>query len=316
MEEDPAREELEARRKAEEAEEQRAFAKVDKYKEARLGPAPKLVMREWVRPRPKPLGDKDLTDFAPLPPLVDLLKEKGKQEMEAVLKKTKKKRAAAEGSKDAFVLKKMKEGRVEEAPERETAQVVKEDMGPSAQVLKEDMGPSAQAAATVGPVVEVSPSPGEGNTRISKPETSAALKTAMYHACALAGCSTEEGGEARVAADCLVGVVEDTTVWSMARLTKVDFLRGFCSAQMEVATVAAALMNKATRAKVEVEPLRAQLERVKAQLQNLRVKIATGGRPLGVRVQRGWSVRKGQRRWKYLRWCRATQQSVLVPSSS
>lgn len=48
MEGDQAREELEARRKAEEAEERRVFAKEEKYKETQLGPAPKLVMRERV----------------------------------------------------------------------------------------------------------------------------------------------------------------------------------------------------------------------------------------------------------------------------
>lgn len=40
---------------------------------------------------------------------------------------------------------------------------------------------------------------------------------------------------------------------------------------MEATTLAAALPNKAERAKVEEEPLKAQLEGVKAQLQNLRI---------------------------------------------
>ncbi|XP_028052589.1 golgin subfamily A member 5-like [Camellia sinensis] len=120
-----------------------------------------------------PLGDKNLTDFAPLPPPVDPLKERSKQEVEVVLKKTKKKRAATEGSKNALVLKKLKERKTEgdsekekpeeekvkEAPEKETAEAAKGDKGPSAQVLeehvetaqaaKEDKGPSTQGVATV-----------------------------------------------------------------------------------------------------------------------------------------------------------------------
>lgn len=57
-------------------------------------------MRERVQPHPKPLGGKDLIDFAPLPPLVASLKERSKQEVEAMLKKKNKMRAAAEESKD------------------------------------------------------------------------------------------------------------------------------------------------------------------------------------------------------------------------
>lgn len=63
----------------------------------------------------------------------------------------------------------------------------------------------------------------------------------------------------------------------MVRLAKANLLRGFCSAQMEVATLATALMNKTACSMVEVEPLRTQLEEAKTQLQNLRVET-TGWR--------------------------------------
>ena len=76
--EDPAREELERQQKAEEEEERRLFARANKYKKTQLGPAPKLVSRERIWPRPKPLGDKNLTEFAPLPQPVDPLKKRGR----------------------------------------------------------------------------------------------------------------------------------------------------------------------------------------------------------------------------------------------
>ncbi|XP_028061482.1 formin-binding protein 4-like [Camellia sinensis] len=110
--EDPAREELEAQRKAgeeEEEEERRLFARADKYKETQLGPAPKLIARERIRPRPKPLGEKDLGSFEPRPPPVDPVKERANKKGEA-LKKKKKKRSVPEGAADAPGSKKARVG--------------------------------------------------------------------------------------------------------------------------------------------------------------------------------------------------------------
>ncbi|GMP43112.1 hypothetical protein CsSME_00012607 [Camellia sinensis var. sinensis] len=252
--------------------------------------------RKWVRPRPKPLGDKDLAGFTPLPPPADPLKERGKKEVEVVLKKPKKRRAAIEGEKSTPVVKKMKvgsedvpmvekvnEGRVGAAPEEEidpatkedkgpSAQVAKEDKGPSAQVLKEHVRPSAQTVVAVH-VLEVTSSPMGGKTGASTPRTGAALTTALYHVRAFAGRSVEEEGKAKAAADRLVGVLEDVAMRSMARLREVDLLRGLSSAQMEAATLAAALLNKSAHVKMEIEPLRVQLEGVKRQLQKLMEEI-------------------------------------------
>lgn len=56
--EDLAREELKVQRKADEEEEMRLFTRADKYREAKLGPAPKPIARERVQLHPKPLGKK------------------------------------------------------------------------------------------------------------------------------------------------------------------------------------------------------------------------------------------------------------------
>ncbi|GMP41152.1 hypothetical protein CsSME_00011348 [Camellia sinensis var. sinensis] len=68
--------ELEARRKAQEAEDRTIFARANKYKETQADRPPKAIPRERIRPRPKPLGEKDLGSFEPRPPLVDPVKER------------------------------------------------------------------------------------------------------------------------------------------------------------------------------------------------------------------------------------------------
>lgn len=60
-----------------------------------------------------------MTDFAPLPPPVDPLRERSRKEVDAVLKKKKKMRVVAMGSEGELALKKAKEGMVEEPPEEE-----------------------------------------------------------------------------------------------------------------------------------------------------------------------------------------------------
>lgn len=62
------RAELEARRRAQEAEDQAILAKAQKFKESQADRPPKPVARERIRPRPKPLGEKGLGKFVPRPP--------------------------------------------------------------------------------------------------------------------------------------------------------------------------------------------------------------------------------------------------------
>ncbi|GMP23750.1 hypothetical protein CsSME_00001236 [Camellia sinensis var. sinensis] len=109
LEEDPAREELEAQMKVREEKERRLFARADKYRETQLGPAPKLIARERIRPRPKPLGEKDLGNFEPRLPPVDPVKERANKKGEA-LKKKKKKMSVHEGAADAPGSKKARVG--------------------------------------------------------------------------------------------------------------------------------------------------------------------------------------------------------------
>lgn len=89
--------ELETRRKAQEAEDRTIFTKAKKFKEAQLGPPPKPVARERIRPPPKSLGEKDLGSFEPRPPSIDPVKERANKEGEAS-KKKKKRRVAPEGA--------------------------------------------------------------------------------------------------------------------------------------------------------------------------------------------------------------------------
>ncbi|XP_028069141.1 eukaryotic translation initiation factor 3 subunit A-like [Camellia sinensis] len=92
---DLGRAELEARRKAQEVEDRAVLAKATKLKEAQRDRPPQPIARERIRPRPRPLGEKDLSSFEPRPPPVDPIKEQAKKEGEA-LKKKKKKMSAPE----------------------------------------------------------------------------------------------------------------------------------------------------------------------------------------------------------------------------
>ncbi|THG16967.1 hypothetical protein TEA_010501 [Camellia sinensis var. sinensis] len=75
-------------------------------------------------------------------------------------------------------------------------------------------------------------------------------------------------------ADRLLGVVEDATVRAMESFIEAELLRGLCSSQMEPTTLAGALLKKAAYVKGEVEPLKAKLGEVKAQLESLRKETA------------------------------------------
>ncbi|GMP80158.1 hypothetical protein CsSME_00035367 [Camellia sinensis var. sinensis] len=246
-------------------------------------------MKERIQPRPKPLGDKDLTEFSPLLPPINPLKERSKREVEVGLKRSKKKRVAAEGGKDAPgwkkmrvgnedtpIVEKIKEGGVEVTPEGVVALEAQAYEGQGAQVEKEHMsamGPETQVeSGSAGPEQGME-QPAKGGPVPQGERERARLKTVIYHTAAVSGRLEGEGTEARTAAGRLLGVVEDVAVCSMASFMEAELLRGLCSAQMEVTALAGALLNKAARAKGEVQPLKAKLEEVKTKLESLRREI-------------------------------------------
>lgn len=83
------------------------------------------------------------------------------------------------------------------------------------------------------------------------------LTTAIYHARTVAGRLEREEGPARVGADRLVGIVEEAALHSASRFNEVELLRGLCSAQMEVTTLAGALLRKAGAAKLKADEAKA-----------------------------------------------------------
>lgn len=91
------------------------------------------------------------------------------------------------------------------------------------------------------------------------------LTTAIYHARAVAGQLEGEEGPARAGADRLVSIVEEAALRSAARFNEADLLRGLCSAQMEVTTLAGALLRKAGAAKLKAEEAKTQLAKLKEE---------------------------------------------------
>ncbi|GMQ04446.1 hypothetical protein CsSME_00049856 [Camellia sinensis var. sinensis] len=74
-----------------------------------------------------------------------------------------------------------------------------------------------------------------------------------------------EEGPARAAADRLVGIVDEAAVRSAARFNEAELLRGLCSVQMEVTTLAGALLRKAAATKVKLDEAKAQLANFKRE---------------------------------------------------
>ncbi|GMP99419.1 hypothetical protein CsSME_00046890 [Camellia sinensis var. sinensis] len=91
------------------------------------------------------------------------------------------------------------------------------------------------------------------------------LAIAIYHARAVFGRLEGEKGPTRAAADRLVGIVDDADVRSVARFNEAELLRGLCSAQMKVTTLAGALLRKAAAAKVKSDEAKAQLANFKGK---------------------------------------------------
>ncbi|XP_028099252.1 actin cytoskeleton-regulatory complex protein pan-1-like, partial [Camellia sinensis] len=85
---------LEERRRAQEVEDRAVMAKAAKLMEAQRDRPPQPIARERIRPRPRPLGEKDLSSFEPRPPPVDPVKEEARKGVEPLKKEKKKKRSA------------------------------------------------------------------------------------------------------------------------------------------------------------------------------------------------------------------------------
>ncbi|XP_028101991.1 neurofilament medium polypeptide-like [Camellia sinensis] len=79
----------------------------------------------------------------------------------------------------------------------------------------------------------------------------------------VAGRLEGEEGPARVGTDRLVGIVEEAALRSTARFNEAELLRGLCPAQMEVTTLAGALLRKAGAAKLKAEEAKTQLAKLK-----------------------------------------------------
>ena len=90
-------------------------------------------------------------------------------------------------------------------------------------------------------------------------EMGAGLGATTYHARAVAGRLEGDGGPARSVADRLVKMVDETALRSACGFNEADLLRGLYSAQMEVTTLAGALLRKAGAAKLKAEETKAQL---------------------------------------------------------
>ncbi|XP_028094547.1 uncharacterized protein LOC114294622 [Camellia sinensis] len=78
----------------------------------------------------------------------------------------------------------------------------------------------------------------------------------------VAGRLEGEEGPARAGADRLVGIVEEAALRSAARFNEAEQLRGLCSAQMEVTTLAGTLLRKAGAAKLKAEEAKTQLAKL------------------------------------------------------
>ncbi|XP_028110488.1 uncharacterized protein LOC114309001 [Camellia sinensis] len=235
------------------------MAKAAKLMEAQRDRPPQPIARERIRPRPRPLGEKDLSSFEPRPPPVDPVKEKARKGVEVLKKKKKKQRSAPEEAAEESRAKRAKVAPTEvEVPVAKDAPEVVEII-PTVEVV--EIAPPVQVEAGVS---EAAPSGGEQVQKRPDPqEGGVRLATAIYHARAVAGRLEGEEGPARTGADCLVKIVEEGALRAASGYNEADLLRGLCSAQMEVTTLAGALLRKAGAAKLKAEEARAQLAKLK-----------------------------------------------------
>ncbi|XP_028058007.1 uncharacterized protein LOC114261890 [Camellia sinensis] len=236
------------------------MAKAAKLIEAQRDRPPEPISRERIRPRPRPLGEKDLGSFEPRPPPVDPVKEKAREAVAALKKKKeKKKRGAPEEAAEESGAKRAKVAPTDaEVPAAKDAPEVVEII-PTVEVV--EMAPPVQVEAGLGEAapsgreqVQRRPDPQEGGVRVA---------TVIYHARAVAGRLEGEEGPARAGADRLVKIVDEGALRAASGYSEVDLLRGLCSAQMEVTTLAGALLRKAGAAKLKAEEARTQLAKLR-----------------------------------------------------
>ncbi|XP_028106107.1 uncharacterized protein LOC114305207 [Camellia sinensis] len=182
------------------------MAKAAKLIEAQRDRPPEPISRERIRPRPRPLGEKDLSSFEPRPPLVDPVKEKAREAVAAMKKKKeKKKRGALEEAAEESGAKRVKVAPTDaEVPAAKDAPEVVEII-PTVEVV--EMAPPVQVEAGLGEAapsgreqVQRRPDPQEGGVRVAM---------AIYHVRAVAGKLEGEEGPARVGADRLVKIVDE-----------------------------------------------------------------------------------------------------------
>ncbi|XP_028057838.1 dynactin subunit 1-like [Camellia sinensis] len=95
------------------------------------------------------------------------------------------------------------------------------------------------------------------------------LTTAIYHARAVAGQLEGEEGPTKVGANRLVGIVEEAALRSTARFNEAELLRGLYSAQIEVTTLARALLRKAGAIKLKADEAKTQLAKLKKKSKEL-----------------------------------------------
>ncbi|XP_028056373.1 caldesmon-like [Camellia sinensis] len=178
---DLGRAELEARRKAKEIEDWAVLAKAAKFTEVQRDGPPQPIVRERIRPHPRPLGEKDLSSFEPRPPPVDPVKEQARKGVEALKKKKKKKkkkRSAPEEAADASGAKRAKVAPTEvEVPVAKDAPEVVEII-PTVEVV--EIAPSVQVKA--GPTEAVPSEREQVQKRPDPQEGGVLLATAIYHA--------------------------------------------------------------------------------------------------------------------------------------
>ncbi|GMP69973.1 hypothetical protein CsSME_00029032 [Camellia sinensis var. sinensis] len=175
-------------------------------------------------------------------------------------------------AEETSVAKEAERGVVEEIPRRVVVPEVVDIASEGMEVVPVVVGIATEVAgATPGVQVEGGAT-GPELRRREQPQGGPApqgggvsLTTAIYHARAVAGRLEGEEGLARTGADRLVGIVEEAALRSTTRFNEVELLRGLCSAQMEVTTLAVALLRKAGAAKLKTDEARAQLVKLKKE---------------------------------------------------
>ncbi|XP_028112503.1 CAP-Gly domain-containing linker protein 1 homolog [Camellia sinensis] len=269
------RAELEARRRVQEAEDQAILAKAQQFKESQADRPPKPVAKERIRPRPKPLGEKNLGDFVPRPPPADPLKERSLKEMEALGVGKKKKRVSQSEEVSA------QKGRREMSVKKTSAVVGSEGgegEGAPGRVGGPEVVDIALEVTKVVPERQVEDEAvGPGRRREGQPqgglvpqEEGVGETTAIYHARVVAGRLEGEEGPARAGADRLVGTVEEAALRSASRFNEAELLRGLYSAQMELKEKSASWES----AHIELQTVKAEVEDTRCQVVSLEFQLA------------------------------------------